>query len=167
MSKIQTDETELSDFARAFNSTMDKLENVVETLSVMSEKIKKSGLLEESSRRDTARNEKGPSTEEIKKLTNDAATSTEISHKEPSETHSKTEITTNTGTGLQQSKPMEIQESAPATVRESGISRRNIFTGVFNKISNKASSKSNYFLLVIALTVFCIIVVKIYFMLFP
>lgn len=141
MSEIQANETELSDFARALNSTTNKLENVAETLSATLRKIEKLGLLEKSSGGDTTRSKKGPITEEFKQLTNDATAS--------KETHSETEITTNTRTKLQQSKPDEIQESARA------------------QIINKAFSKSNYYILAIALTIFCIIVVKICFMLFP
>ena len=168
MSEIQTDETQPSDFARALNSMMDNLENVVvnfqKTLLVMLEKIEKLESLEESSRCDTAPNEKGPNIEEIKRLTNDATTS-EMPHQELIETHNETEMTTNTGTNLQQSEN-EIQGSAPATVGEIGMFKRSIFTGTFGKIIKKVSSKSNYSMLAVSLTILVIIIVKLCFMLF-
>lgn len=154
MNEIQTDETQPSDFARALNSMMDNLENVVvnfqKTLLVMLEKIEKLELLEKSSRSDTAPNEKGPNTAEIKQLTNNATTSVEMPHQKPSETHNETEMIT-----------------APATVRESGVSKRSIFTGTFGKIIKKVSSKSNYCILAIALAILGLIIVKLFFMLLP
>jgi hypothetical protein len=155
LSEIQTDKTQPSDFARALNSMMDNLENVVvnfqKTLLVMLEKIEKLESLEKSPRGDTAPNEKEPNTEKIKQLTNDATTSAEMPHQESSETHNETEMATNTRT----------------TVIESGISKRSIFAGTFGKIIQKVSSKSNYCILAIALAILGIILVKLYFMLFP
>ena len=170
MSEIQIDETQPSEFARALNSMMDNLENVVvnfqETLLVMLEKIEKLESLEKSSfRGDTPLNEKVPDTGEIKQLTNNATTSIRISHQESSETHNETEMTTDTGINLQQSKN-KIEGSAPAMVRESGTSKRSIFTGTFSKIIRVVSSKSNYCILAIALTILGIIIVKFCFMLF-
>ena len=170
MSEIQIDETQPSEFARALNSMMDNLENVVvnfqETLLVMLEKIEKLESLEKSSfRGDTPLNEKVPDTGEIKQLTNNATTSIRISHQESSETHNETEMTTDTGINLQQSEN-KIEGSAPAMVRESGTSKRSIFTGTFSKIIRAVSSKSNYCILAIALTVLGLIIVKFCFMLF-
>lgn len=170
MSEIQADETQPANFARALNSMMDNLENVVvnfqETLLVMLEKIEKLESLEKSSfKGDTPSNEKVPNTEEIKQLNNSVTTSTDISHQEPSETQNETEMTTNTGTNLQQSEN-KIEGSAPAIVSESGTSKRSIFTGTFSKITRVVSSKSNYCILAIALTVLGIIIVKFCFMLF-
>ena len=170
MSEIQIDETQPSEFARALNSKMDNLENVVvnfqETLLVMLEKIEKLESLEKSSfRGGTPSNEKGSDTEEIKQLTNGATTSTEVSHQESSETLNETEMTTNTGINSQQSEN-KIEGSAPVIVKESGTSKKSIFKGTFSKIIKVVSSKSNYCILAIALTVLGIIIVKFCFMLF-
>ena len=169
MSEIQTDETQPSDFARTLNSMMDNLENVAvtfqKTLLVMLEKIEKLESLEKSSRGDTAPNEKGPNSEEIKQLTSDATTSAEMPHQKPGETHNEPEMTTNTGANLQQSEN-EIQGSAPATVRESGTFKMGILTGPFSKIIKVVSSKSNYCILAIALAILGVIIVKLFFMLF-
>ena len=166
MSEIQTDEAQPPDFTRALNSMMDNLENVVvnfqKALLVMLEKIEKLESLEKSSRGNTSPNEKGPTAEEIKQLKNNAATS-EMSHQESSETHNET---TDTGTNLQQPEN-EIHGSTSLTVNESGISKRSIFTGILSKIIQKISSKSNYCILAIALAVLGVIIVKLYFMLFP
>jgi len=169
LSEIQTDEIQPSDFARALNSMMDNLENVVvnfqKTLLVMLEKIEKLESLEKFARGGTAPNEKGSNTEEIMQLTNDATTSAEMPRQKPSETHNETEMTANTETNLQQSEN-RIQGSAPATMRESGTSKRSIFTGNFNKIIKVVSSKSSYCILVIALAILGIIIFKLCFMLF-
>ena len=166
MSKIQTDKTQPSDSPRTLNSMMDKLENAAETLIVMLERIKKLESLEKSSRGDTTPDEKGPNTEETKQLTNDTTTSAETPHQKPSETHNETETTTNTGTNLQQSED-EIQASAPPMVREKDIPKGSVFTGAFDKIIKKVSSKSNYYILAVAIAILGIIIVKLYFMLFP
>ena len=171
LSETQTDETQPSDFARALDSMMDNIENVAvnfqETLLVMLEKIEKLESLEKPSRGDRTPNEKGPNTEEIKQPTNDATTSAEKTHQEPNETHSETEITTNTGVNLQQSEN-ETQESEHTTgVREIDISKRSNLAGTFAQIFKKASSKPKYFTLAIALAVLSVAIVKLYFMLFP
>jgi len=174
LSETQTDETQSSDFAHALNSMMDNIENVVvnfqKTLLIVLEKIEKLESLEKLSRSGTAPNEKGLFNEEIKQLTNKATIPSEMAHQEPGVAHNETEMTINTRTSLQQSKN-EIPELMPATgakdVRESSISKRNIFAGIFSKISKKVSSKSNYLILAIALVIFSIATVKLYFMLFP
>ncbi len=135
---------------------MNNLENAIEKLLATLEKIRNSESLEKTSKGDTAPNEKGPDTEEIKQPTNDATKSAEMPHQEPGEKRNETETTTNTGTNL--------QGSVPAKVRESDISKRTISAGTFNKI---VSSKSDYYILAVALAVLGIIIVKLYFMLFP
>ena len=170
MSEIKTDEAQPPDFTRALNSMMDNLENVVvnfqKTLLVMLEKIEKLESVEKSFRSETTPNEKGPNIKKIKQLTNNAATSAEMPHQEPSETHKETEMTANTGINLQQPEN-EIQESVSATMSESTISKGSIFIGTFSKIIKKLSSKSNYCILAIALAILGIIIVKLYFMMFP
>ncbi len=167
MSEIQTDEAQPPDFTRALNSMMDNLENVVvnfqKALLVMLEKIEKLESLEKSSRGNISPNEKSPTAEETKQLKNNATTLTEMPHQESSETHNET---TDTGTNLQQPEN-EIHGLTPLTVNESGISKRSIFTGILSKIIQKISSKSNYCILAIALAVLGVIIVKLYFMLFP
>jgi hypothetical protein len=165
LSEIHTKETELPDFAHAMNSTLDNLENIVETLLARLEKIEKLDTLHKPSRSDTSPNGNGPNTEEIKPLTN-ATTSVKMSHQEPSKKHGDTEMTINSGTKLQQSRPSEVQESAPTTVRESDMSKRSILAGAFNKTIKKAPSRSDYYILAVALAILCIIIAKLSFMLF-
>jgi len=171
LSETQIDETQPSDFASALDSMMDNIENVVvnfqKTLLVMLEKIEKLESLEKPSRDNRTPDENGSNAEEIKQPTNDATTSGEKTHQEPNETHSETEMTTNTGVNLQQSEN-EIQESERGTgVREIGISKGSNLAGTFAQIFKKASSKPKYCILAIALAVLGVAIVKLYFMLFP
>ena len=171
LSETQLDETQPSDFASALDSMMDNIENVVvnfqKTLLVMLEKIEKLESVEKPSRDDRTSDENGPNAEEIKQPTNDATTSAEKTHQEPDETHSETEMTTNTGVNLQQSEN-EIQESArTAGVREIGISKGSNLAGTLTQVFKKASSKPKYCILAIALAVLSVAIVKLYFMLFP
>ena len=171
MSETQQDETQPSEFAHALDSMMDNIENVVvnfqKTLLVMLEKIEKLESLEKPSRDDRTPDENGPNAEEIKQPTNDATTSAEKTHQEPNETHSETEMNTNTGVNLQQSEN-EIQESERATgVKEIDISKGSNLAGTFAQIFKKASSKPKYCILAIALAVLGVAIVKLYFMLFP
>jgi len=168
LSELQTDKTRFSDFARALNSMMDNLENAVvifeRTLSAMLEKIERLETLEKSSRDNRTPNENELNTKENKQLTNDATTA-EMPHQEASEIFSKTRMTTNTGTDLQQPE-IEIQGSAP-TMEEEGSMSKSILKGNISKIIKKVSSKSNYFVLAVALAVLGVIIVKLYLMLFP
>lgn len=100
MSESQSNEGQPSDFARALISTMDNLENVVgnfeKTLLVMSQSMEKLEPLEKPSR-DGTTPKKGPNTEEIKQLTNDAPASAEMPpHQELSETQNETKMAPNT-----------------------------------------------------------------------
>ena len=149
MSETQTDEfqtcePQTSDFARALNSVMDNIENVVvnfqKTLLIILEKIEK---LESS--------EKMPL-------------------QQRSVTHNKTGISINKGANLQQLKdeiPELVSAKNATDVEESSISKRSTFSGILSKTFKKLSSKSNYLILAIALAVLGIALVEIYFTLFP
>jgi len=167
LSELQADKTQLSDLARALNSMMGNLENIVvnfeKTLSTMSEKIEKQRSLEKPSQGDKTPNDNELITEETTQLTDGATISTEIPPQKTSETHTTTEITTNTGTNPQSRN--EIQESIPAMLGENGMSKRNIFSATVGKMIKKVSSKFDYCILAIALAILVIAIVKLYFML--
>ena len=171
LSEIQTEKPQSSDFARALNSMMDNIENVVvnfqKTLLVVLEKVEKLEKLEKLSRTRMASNEKRLYTKEIKQPINDAATP-DIAHKESSIMHNENEMTTSTETNLQQDEN-EISESAPATattdLKKHDFSKGSVFS-VFGKIFKRISSKSNYLILAIVLAVFGVAIIKVYFMLF-
>jgi len=170
LGELPADETQPSDFVRALNLLMDNLENVVvnfeRTLSLVLEKIEKLESLEKSSRDDKELNGNGIITGETKQLTNDATTSVEMPLQETSETHTKTKMTTNIGTNPPQFENV-FQEPTDSTVEESGISKRSILSATFSKIIKKVSSKSNYFMLAIALAILGIVIVKLCFILLP
>jgi hypothetical protein len=144
---------------------MYNLENAAERLLAMSEKIEKLESSVRSFRLETARSEKGRNTDKRKQLTNDVAISAEMPHQVPSETQSETETTINGGTDLRRLEN-EIQESADATVTESGASKKSIFSGAFDKIIRKLSSKPSYYILAVSLAIFGIIVARLFFILF-
>ncbi|MDH5450556.1 MAG: hypothetical protein OEX77_06615 [Candidatus Bathyarchaeota archaeon] len=168
MSEIQTDEAQPSDFARALNSMMDNLENVVvnfqNTLVVMLEKIERLESTEKSSKDDVAPNETNPITEQTKQLTNDATASTEMPHQKLSETQNENTTVTDARINLQRSEN-GIQDSTPAMTTESDTIKRSILTGSLGKIIKKISSKSNYFILVIALVILGVIIFRLFSML--
>jgi len=60
-----------------------------------------------------------------------------------------------------------VATKIPTDLRESSISKRSTFSGIFSKTFKILSSKSNYLILAIALAVLGIALVEIYFMLFP
>lgn len=171
LSEIQTEKTQSSDFARALNSMMDNIENVVvnvqKTLSIVLENVEKLERLEKLSRTRIASNEKRLYAEEIKKPRNDASTP-EMTQQESSVRHNETEMTGNTETNLQQDEN-EISESASATtatdLKKHDFSKGSVFS-VFGKISKRIASKSNYLILAIVLAVFGVAIIKVYFMLF-
>jgi len=171
LSEIQTEKPQSSDFARALNSMMDNIENVVvnvqKTLLIVLEKVEKLEKLERLSRTRMASNEKRLYTEEIKKPINDAS-APEMAHQESSVRHNETEMTASTETNLQQDEN-EISESASATaasdLKKHDFSKGSV-SSVFGKIFKKISSKSNYLILAIVLAVFGVAIIKVYLMLF-
>lgn len=169
LSQIQTDEAQSSDFARALNSMMDNLENVVvnfqNTLVLMLEKIERLESTEKSSKDDLAPNGTAPISARPQPLTNDATTSKEMPDQESSETQNENTIVTDARINVQQSEN-ENQDSTLATTTESGISKRSGLTGSLGKIIKKISSKSNYLILVMALTILGVIIFRLVSMLF-
>jgi hypothetical protein len=173
LSETQIDEPQSSDFACALNSMMDNVENAVvkfqKALLIVSEKIEKLEALDKLCRSGALPNERGFRTDEIKQLTNDTAIPAKMPHQESSLRHNEAEMTINTEANLPESKS-EIPELGSATgstdVKESSIPKSSIQIGIFSKILKKVSSKSRYLVLAIALAIFSIAVVKIYFMLF-
>jgi hypothetical protein len=148
---------------------MDNLENVVvnfqNTLVLMLEKIERLESTEKSSKDDVTLNETAPIPAQIQPLTNDVTASTEMPDQKLSETQHENTAITDARTNLQQSEN-EIQDSTLATTTESGIPKKSILTGSLGKIKEKLSSKSNYFILVIALAILGIIIFRLVSMLF-
>ena len=148
---------------------MDNLENVVvnfeKTLSLVLEKIEKLESLEKSSQDDKTLNGNRIVVGETKQLTNDAAT-VEMPYQGTNEIRTKTEMTTNNGTNHPRFENA-FQESAASTVKESGTLKSSVFSVTFGKMIKKASSKSNYCILAIALAILGIVIVKLYFILVP
>jgi len=150
---------------------MDNIENVVvnfqKTLLIILKKIEKLESLEKMSRSSKAFNEEGLYTKEIKQPTHGAATPAKMPRPEPSAMHN---VSINKGANLQKSGdeiPESVSSKNATDVKESSISKRSTFSGIFSKIFKKVSSKSNYLILAVALAVLGIAVVEIYFSLFP
>ncbi len=173
LSEAQTEKPQSSDFARALDSMMDNIENVVvnfqKTLLVVLEKVEELEKLEKLSRTRMMSNEKRLYTKEIKQPLDDVSTP-EFAHQESGVTHNETDVTVSTETDLLQDEN-EISGSAAATgakdLGKYGFSGGSVFSGVFGKLIKRISSKSNYLMLPIVLAVFGVAIIKLYFILFP
>ena len=169
MSEIQADEAQPSDFARALNSMMDNLENVIvnfqDTLLVVLEKIERLESTEKSPEDDKTPDKSESVPAQAKPLPNDATASKEMPNQESSETQNENATVNDARIDLQQPEN-EKYDSTLATTTESDIPKKSILTGSLGKIIKKISSKSNYFILVIALAILGVIIFRLVSMLF-